>query len=1249
MPVRIEPNAEPIPGYKLVERLGGGGFGEVWKAEAPGGLEKAIKFVYGDLHSSEDSDGARACQELKALSRVKSVHHPYLLSLERFDIIDGQLIIVMELAHRTLWDRFRECRSQGLPGIPREELLVYIRETAEALDLMNIQFQLQHLDIKPQNLFLVFNHIKVADFGLVKDLGDMAAATVTGGVTPVYAAPETFDGWLSRFSDQYSLAIVYHELLTGHRPFAGSTMRQLVLQHLQGDPDLSSLPVGDRAAVKRALAKNPDDRFATCVEFVQALGKAVAPGRPTVTHSHEPAAPLPPLPKVPADSGESVEADALQITRDLRRKREPEPVPPPAAPAVPPPPAPPPAPPPPRPEPVALQRPTGPAPKPKPALHDSRLGPVTEAHRRKPKPSTQPGFVPAADSGFRGIVQPSLVVGLGNLGVQTLIALRRTLTDEFGHPDALAHIRLVGIDTDPETIRKAGNGDPRSLLRQHELLLARLHRPSHYLQQRDRDGNLPTDSWLNSKLIYCLPKQTNTARLRALGRLAFVDNHRHIAKRLEAELEACISQETLPELVEPNDLGIRSGVPRVYVVAALAGSTGSGMFLDAAYTIRNLLRKQGYPRIEVVGLFYLPSLEREGISSSALAQTYAALRELHHYASGQTAFSALYSAAEPGAGFKSMAEAGSPFERCFFLTLPPPISRTTPGAEVPEAVTLAGQFLYRDIATPLGKAIDASRQQARVAAAAGSGASIYRTLGLYRIVWPRKTLCDRAARRLSRKLVERWMAKDASAVAASITAWTEQQWDACGLRSEALISRHQEACEKKLQQPPERLIQAVLATLSKSLGMSPGGKADSAAGLSLAPVVAAMASLEKLLGVPEECRAGNLAAPEPGAVESALAEAAEAIADDCDHKLSELIVHLLEDPHYRLAGAEEGLRRLGDIAEQALQSQETLTKELHDRAAALFQRVQALLESPHLKNLTQSTSGPWKLGLGRKAANAPTFAQDLLELIRLFAKTRYQALVLGHIQRLYVSLRGHLSDQIREIGFCRMRLRELASLVEDKAAATPVALASFDRLLLPHGCKDMDEAIKRLDESFTPEDLVQFDSILEPIIRQQYKALLNVCMGPSNLVRTLAPLMLQEAETFLAPRFQGGSVAEMWMLEKDSEEDAVAEELASAFDEAAPEEVKPRQRQELAVAVFPTTPAGQQLKKLALQALPPVQLVDEERGDEIVFYRELQNVILHELPQAGPIAQEAYRQCGASDPALLHIRSDIPAWQPVAS
>lgn len=255
-----EPNAEPIPGYRLIEPLGSGGFGEAWKCEAPGGILKAIKFVFGNLNSL-DVDGARAEQEKKALERVKLIRHPFILSMDLIQVVNGELVIVMELADKSLHDAFEEARSAGLVGVPRDTLLRYMRDAAEALDHMNEQHGLQHLDIKPRNLFLISDRVKVADFGLVKTLERSGASGLMGAVTPLYAPPETFTGELSPHSDQYSLAIVYQELLTGHRPFNGKNARQLAQQHMHEAPDLRALPAPERAILGRALHKDPNKRF----------------------------------------------------------------------------------------------------------------------------------------------------------------------------------------------------------------------------------------------------------------------------------------------------------------------------------------------------------------------------------------------------------------------------------------------------------------------------------------------------------------------------------------------------------------------------------------------------------------------------------------------------------------------------------------------------------------------------------------------------------------------------------------------------------------------------------------------------------------------------------------------------------------------------------------------------------------------------------------------------------------------------
>src|SRR5262249_19441414 len=202
------------------------------------------------------------------------VRHPFLLSLERFEVIDGRLLILTELADLSLEQRAQQCRAQGLSGIPRDELLRYMTDAADALDYLAERHNLQHLDIKPANLLISGDHIKVADFGLVKELASRTQNSMVAGMTPTYSSPEMFDDAPSSQSDQYMLAIGYQEMLTGVLPFPGRTAAQVANQHLRSQPQLTALPEFDRPVVARALAKDPTERFPSCRAFVKALSEA---------------------------------------------------------------------------------------------------------------------------------------------------------------------------------------------------------------------------------------------------------------------------------------------------------------------------------------------------------------------------------------------------------------------------------------------------------------------------------------------------------------------------------------------------------------------------------------------------------------------------------------------------------------------------------------------------------------------------------------------------------------------------------------------------------------------------------------------------------------------------------------------------------------------------------------------------------------------------------------------------------------
>ena len=690
--------AEPLPGYVATERIGAGGYGEVWKVTAPGGVEKAVK----TLHGYHDED--LATRELKALERIKDVRHPFLLSLDRFEIYDGRLVVVMELADMSLERCFQLHRKKQRDGIPHDELISYLRDAAEALDYMQQHHDLQHLDIKPENLLLSGRHVKVADFGLVKEVVGRTLQSMIGGMTPTYAAPEIFDNRPSPWTDQYSLAIVYQEMLTGILPFPGRTAAQLVAQHTQGTPRVAALPEKDRAVVLKALSKKPADRFASCSEFVNALaygmvaehGNRQSVGEPAPTESNTPA-------------NEDTEEVATSVTEPVSGR------------------SPPPH------ERLVTEPMEGGSPLPNhqnlanggESAPSSRFAgeangpggtnpylcstesPVCRGEAALPRGeedatstvvvSTEIRELPVPErSSEVGQLQPTLVIGLGGIGGNVVERLQSQLLARDGEIPWPAFVPMVVLDTDRQAVnglRMRSVETVRGSMIDVQLIPLRM--PQQYQSQSS-----DLLRWLSRRWLYNIPRSLHTRGYRPLGRLALIDNARFVLERFESHLCRLAERSEVKKTALAHGLSCRGDRIRVVIISSTGGGTGSGIALDLAFAIRNIAEACNVGDVEVIGHFVDSSREGDNSNDLAVANTYAFLKELSTTGlNGNRGSNGMHRIMDLFEGD------ASPWDHTYLAGL----GGTESGVTVEDWVEQAAQYLAVDVISEAGADLEACR------------------------------------------------------------------------------------------------------------------------------------------------------------------------------------------------------------------------------------------------------------------------------------------------------------------------------------------------------------------------------------------------------------------------------------------------------------------------------------------------------------------------------------------------------------
>jgi serine/threonine protein kinase/formylglycine-generating enzyme required for sulfatase activity len=273
---------ERLGRYRITGTLGVGGMGAVYKGLDPViGREVAIKTILEDRLGSPE-EAAKMREILKREARAAgSLAHPNIVTVFDAGEEEGLTYIVMEFIHGSTLDQLLP--AEGTLGA--ERALEILGEAAAALDFAH-SHGVVHRDVKPANIMIQEEGTaKLTDFGIARRV-TASTGTLTGMIgTPRFMAPEQFRGQdASAESDQYSLAVVAWILLTGSNLFEEAGLMPLISKVLSQEPPAhSAISSGADRVLRRALAKDPAQRFESCGSFVAALREAFVGKRADVT------------------------------------------------------------------------------------------------------------------------------------------------------------------------------------------------------------------------------------------------------------------------------------------------------------------------------------------------------------------------------------------------------------------------------------------------------------------------------------------------------------------------------------------------------------------------------------------------------------------------------------------------------------------------------------------------------------------------------------------------------------------------------------------------------------------------------------------------------------------------------------------------------------------------------------------------------------------------------------------------------
>jgi hypothetical protein len=731
--------------------------------------------------------------------------------------------------------------------------------------------------------------------------------------------------------------------------------------------------------------------------------------------------------------------------------------------------------------------------------------------------------------------------------------------------------------------------------------------------------------------------------------------------RLKREVQQACNPDAIYQTVSQTGLALRDNVPRCYVIGCASGGA-SGFLADLGYGVRRLLQGLRQPEAPVTALLFCGAPDDPATPQQEQANVYATLTELHHFTDPSVQFTAQYGSDGP-----RLAAEGPAFDHTYLLTL----AHRTP-EDRRDAMAHLGSYLFHELTTPLGLRLERARLKR-----GPDEATSFKSLGTYSVWFPRGLLLRLAARGACLRLIEEWQVDDEPNARVELDAACARVLADTDLRPDAVATRITAAAAQHLEGTPAEALTRLLATIEDQSQQflaqdDPGSWARQA-----------LVRVREWLGSGIQ-EAGTLTTCQrKSKLTRALLEAAAQVGEAWDKRLTETAYGLMEYPGRRVSIAESALARFAQFCDEAVAAHGASSRHQSVKTAQALEKLQSAAE-----NCSTGNNGfSWFGNRSRRTLRV------FMDHLAAFARQCLAEDVSAAVGQFFVVLRGRLNDQLRDLTFCRQRLRHVVETMSEPAnslddpiehhqgtevSPSPVPLVSAEsfweaireattaRVVLPTGEVDLEQAAKRFVSTLTSEQWLQLDQSLQDQVLAPRGGLYKACMNASDLIRHLAAPLLDQAVAVLGQHLPVTDVAQVEFATGDTDEGDAATRIRTYHENAAP-----LIRSEAGVAsgvyrtrgvgsatasvpadqqsflLIPASEAGKAYGEEAVRVLPDVQLVNVPGQADLTFCREQSWLTFEDLERILQSCRGAYELTAAVPTTSPHARFDVVDWTPL--